>query len=131
MSRTETPMFSNKPYLIRAFYDWIVDNGCTPYLVVNTLREGVEVPEEFIQNDQIVLNIKPEAVVDLELGKRLISFSATFGGVEQTLNIPVVSVKAVYAMENGEGMMFDDSEEEDDMPPEVNDDGKPTLRVLD
>ncbi len=130
---SEQGMFSNKPYLITAFYNWIVDNGCTPYLMVNAQRERVQVPEEFVRNGEIVFNLKPEAVRDLDLGKRTISFRATFGGVEQELIVPVVAVKAIYAMENGEGMMFDTDESEDDMPPEEGgkSKGAPFLRVLD
>lgn len=125
-------MFSNRPYLVNAFYNWIVDNGCTPYLMVNALRDGVKVPEEFVKDGEIVLNVKPEAVRELVLGKRRISFQATFGGVEQELIVPVVAVRAIYAMENGEGMMFGDDESDDDMPPEDNQSAKgaPFLRVV-
>ena len=126
-------MYSNKPYLVRAFYDWIVDCDCTPYLMVDAEIEGVEVPEEHIQNGQIVLNLKPEAVRDLELGKRHISFRATFGGNEMHIYVPMHAIRAVYAMENGEGMMFNEEESEDDYPPEprLQADGKPHLRLLD
>ena len=130
---SEAPaMFSKMPYLVRAFYQWIVDNGCTPYLMVDVEKAGVVVPPDYIQNGQIILNIKPDAVRDLVLGMRKITFRATFAGVEWEIYLPMTSLKAIYAMENGEGMMFDDFEEDDDLPPEQDDQnkGRPHLRVL-
>lgn len=105
-------MSSNKPYLIRAFYDWIVDNECSPYLVVDTTRPGVDVPEEFISDGQIVLNIKPSAVQNLQLSNDLISFHARFSGQPHSIYVPTSAVTAIYARENGAGMVFTADEEQ-------------------
>ncbi len=111
-------MTSNKPYLIRAFYEWIVDNNLTPYLVVNTDIRGCKVPTQHIQNGQIVLNILPSAVGNMLMGNEVISFNARFGGKPFALTVPVKAVLAIYARENGAGTMFDveeDSEQEDEL----------------
>lgn len=106
-----------RPYLIRATYDWILHNGCTPYLLVNTLVDGVWVPQQYVQPDgSIVLNLRPEAAQGLLLGDELIEFSARFGGVPQSVTVPVVAVLALYAKENGRGMVFE-AEEKDGQPP--------------
>ena len=133
-SKDEVSMYSNKPYLVKAFYQWIVDSECTPYLMVDAKRDGVEVPQDYVQNGQIILNIKPESVRHLHLGMRSVRFQATFGGTEYSLHVPMEAVLAVYAMENGEGMMFDAKESSDDYPPEPNDPNgggnKPHLRIV-
>lgn len=100
-------MTSNKPYFIRALYDWILDNTCTPYLVVDATLPFVEVPEQFISEGRIVLNILPSATHNLIIDDEWISFSARFGGVSETINIPIGAVAAIFAHENGEGMGFD------------------------
>jgi len=110
-------MNSLKPYLIRAIYEWIVDNRFTPYLLVNTTVEGAQVPQAFVQDDRIVLNLRPEAVHGLSLGNDHILFSARFGGKPMQVNVPVRSVLAIYAQENGRGMVFDEDEEGDDTSP--------------
>ena len=97
---------STRPYLIRAIYDWAVDNSLTPFLLVDTQVEGVTVPAQFIKDDSIVLNISSTAVRDLSLGDDYISFSARFAGVSQELFVPIASVRAVYAKENGEGIVL-------------------------
>lgn len=102
-----TAMTSNKPYLIRAFYDWIVDNDCTSYLVVVDEYPGLVVPNDISVDSRITLNLKPSAVHDLILGDQLISFSARFSGVSVDLTIPVGSVVAVFAKENGHGTGFE------------------------
>lgn len=99
-------MTSNKPYFIRALYEWILDNNCTPYIVVDATLPFVEVPEQFITEGKIILNILPSATHDLYLGDEWITFSARFSGVSQEINIPLGSVAAIYAQENGEGMGF-------------------------
>jgi stringent starvation protein B len=123
-------MTPNRPYLIRAMYDWICDNGLTPHLAVDAHYPGVRVPQEFVSNGQIVLNLSPSAVQGLVAGNEEIIFSARFGGIPRNLIIPVGAVLAVYARENGEGMAFS----MDDMPPPEPDDpapdeGRPALRV--
>ncbi len=110
-------MTSSRPYLIRAIYDWIADNDMTPYLLVNANMEGVSVPHQYVENGKIILNITAGAVGALSLGDDYIEFNARFGGVSTELVIPVPSVMAIYARENGQGMMFNENENGDDAPP--------------
>ena len=110
-------MISLKPYLVRAIYDWIVDNSLTPYLLVNAEAEGVTVPSQYVQDGKIVLNLRPQAVQGLSLGIHNIAFSARFGGNSMQVDIPMRAVLAIYAQENGKGMIFDDEEGEDETPP--------------
>lgn len=107
-------MTANRPYLLRAFYEWIVDNNGTPYLVVDATFPAVKVPLQFVQNGQIVLNINPSAVGNLQLGNDAVTFNARFGGQPFALYIPVQAVLAIYARENGAGTVFTLEEEEDD-----------------
>lgn len=107
-------MTANRPYLLRAFYDWIVDNNCTPYLVVDATVQGVKVPMQFVQNGQIVLNTAPTAVGNLQLGNDAVTFSARFGGQPFALYIPLNAVLAIYARENGAGTVFTLEEDDDD-----------------
>jgi len=103
---------SSKPYLIRALYDWIVDNGCTPHLVVEAKDERVRVPTQYVKDGAIVLNIAPGAVRDLVLGNDYISFNARFGGVAQDVLFPVGAARMIYARENGQGMALPDEQGE-------------------
>lgn len=116
MSDTSIPMSSNRPYLLRAIYDWVSDNGLTPYLLVNAAFDGVRVPPHVIKNGQVVLNIAMRAVANLELGNDWINFSARFSGVSHTVHVPIGAVLALYAQENGQGMMFP-AEGGDETPP--------------
>ncbi|MEM7465712.1 MAG: ClpXP protease specificity-enhancing factor [Pseudomonadota bacterium] len=99
-------MVSTRPYLVRAIYDWAVDNSFTPFLLIDTSAEGVVIPEQFAKDNSLVLNVAPTAVKDLNLGDEYISFSARFDGVSQELFIPINGVRAVYAKENGEGIVI-------------------------
>jgi stringent starvation protein B len=99
-------MTSNRPYLLRAIYDWISDNGLTPYVLVDAAQPGVRVPAHVVKNGQVVLNLAMRAVANLDLGNDRIAFEARFSGVSQSIVIPVQSVLALYAQENGQGMMF-------------------------
>jgi len=99
-------MSSIKPHLIRAYYDWIVDNQLTPYVVIDTLYPGVSVPQEHVHNGQIVLNISPEACRGLIIEKDRILFSARFGGKVEQVFIPPLAVFEIYAKENGRGSSF-------------------------
>jgi len=101
---------SKRPYLIRALNDWIIDSDLTPYLMVDATGDGVEVPAEFVNDGRIVLNISPGAVRDLLLADDAVSFSARFSGRPFSIQVPVDHILAIYARENGEGMMFDSSE---------------------
>ena len=118
-------MSSNRPYLLRAIYDWISDNQLTPYMLVDATREGVRVPPQVVKDGQVVLNLAMRAVANLDLGNEWISFSARFSGVSQTINIPVQAVLALYAQENGQGMMFPAEEGGDNPPPDMPDDAPP------
>lgn len=99
-------MTPNRPYLLRAFYDWIIDNQCTPHLVVNADYPAVQVPTQFVQDGQIVLNVSPSAVTQISIDNEQVSFSARFGGQPMQIYVPVNAVLAIYARENGEGTVF-------------------------
>lgn len=110
-------MTSSRPYLIRSIYEWIIDNQLTPYLLVNAEAEGVIVPEQFIEDGKIILNVNPSAVEGLQLGNDDILFNARFNGQSMELFVPVNTVMAIYARENGRGMVFNDEIEGPDNPP--------------
>jgi stringent starvation protein B len=101
-------MNSSRPYLIRAIYEWIVDNGLTPHMLVNATLPHTRVPEEFIEDGKIVLNLSVSAVQGLLLGNEHISFAARFSGKSSQIVVPVNAVIALYARENGKGMVFPD-----------------------
>ncbi|MEP6939824.1 MAG: ClpXP protease specificity-enhancing factor [Rudaea sp.] len=103
---TTVVMTSNRPYLLRAMYEWIADNGMTPYILVDAAAPGVLVPKSAIKDGRVVLNIAARAVSQLELGKDSVRFTARFGGVSQAVEAPMAAVLAIYAQENGQGMMF-------------------------
>ena len=96
---------STRPYLIRALHDWCTDNGFTPYLAVH-VGPGVQVPMEYVKNNEIVLNAGFEATSGMKLGNEFIEFKARFGGVAREIVVPVDHVVAIYARENGQGMAF-------------------------
>jgi stringent starvation protein B len=95
-----------KPYLLRALFEWCVDNGYTPHLAVK-VDSRTQVPNEYVKNGEITLNVSPNAVHKLQLGNELIEFSARFGGVARQISVPVSHVYALYARETGHGMTFD------------------------
>jgi len=124
-----------KPYLIRSIYEWIADNDLTPYLLANAEHPAALVPREFVEDGRIVLNLRPAAVEALSLGNEEIEFNARFGGVARHIFVPIRAVLAIYAKENGQGMVFDPADEvEDDTPPEAPDTkppaGRPQLKVV-
>lgn len=153
-------MKPRRPYMLRAFYEWLVDNDLTPHLVVDATLKGVRVPVEFIQDGQIILNIAPRAVGNLLLGDDAVTFNARFGGKPHSVIVPIYALQAIYARENGAGTMFepeeayldalegkeqDDSEQDsglslapgdsnqddgDDDPTPTRPKGKPSLRVI-
>lgn len=96
---------STRPYLIRALHDWCTDNGFTPYIAV-AVGAGVQVPMEYVKNNEIVLNVGFEATSGLKLGNEFIEFKARFGGVAREIMVPIDHVVAIYARENGQGMAF-------------------------
>jgi len=105
VSNPEIPGSSTRPYLIRALHDWCTDNGFTPYLAVHVDR-SVQVPLEYVKNNEIVLNVGFEATSGLKLGNEFIEFRARFGGMARDILVPVDHVVAIYARENGQGMAF-------------------------
>lgn len=107
---------STRPYLIRAIYDWIVDNQLTPHLLIAVTDKDVMVPQQFVEDGKIVLNVSPNAVRDLNLGNESVSFNARFGGVPQDIYAPMSSVRAIYARENGQGISL--GEDDDRIMPE-------------
>ena len=118
-------MTSSRPYLVRAMYQWITDNGMTPHLLVDVSIDGVQVPAEHVQNGKIILNVAPMAIGSLILGDEEITFSARFSGKSMSLYIPIEAVLAVYAKENGQGMMFSEDDgavssdsDDDDLDPD-------------
>ena len=130
-------MTSSRPYLVRAMYQWIADNGMTPHLLVDVTIDGVLVPPEHVQNGKIILNIAPMAVSSLVLGDEEVTFSARFSGQSMGIIIPVEAILAVYAKENGQGMMFSEddgavssSDDGDDPEPDPDKPKRPTLRVV-
>jgi stringent starvation protein B len=120
-------MISNRPYLIRAINEWLLDSQCTPHLLVNAEASGVDVPREHIQEGKIVLNIGPQAVEGLRISNEEVTFLARFSGVSRLISLPVSAVLAIYAKENGRGMMFNEADE-----PEPDDSGpkRPSLKVV-
>ncbi|MCQ8129068.1 ClpXP protease specificity-enhancing factor [Methylomonas rivi] len=124
-----------KPYLIRSIYEWITDNNLTPHLLVNAEYPGVNLPTEFVENGRIVLNIRPSAIQGLVLDNDEIQFNARFSGKPMRINAPTQAILAIYAKENGRGMVFDPEEdaggdnptppEPDNPPPQ-----RPQLRVV-
>ena len=129
-------MTPSKPYVIRAIYDWIVDNNCTPHLLVDAESKGVEVPQDYVTDGQIVLNVSPSAVVNLQLSNESVSFSGRFGGVPVDIMVPVDGVIGIYARENGQGMIFDEESDLDfdPEPPETDptppSSDRPSLRLV-
>jgi stringent starvation protein B len=113
-------MTSHRPYLLRALYEWISDNGMTPHLLVDAGQPGVQVPPHTIKDGKVVLNIAGRAVAKLELGNDAVRFTARFGGVSHPVSVPVSAVLAIYARETGQGMALPEdtgSAETGDEPP--------------
>lgn len=127
-------MSSLKPYLIRAVYEWIVDNEFSPYLLVDAETGNADIPRQYVQDGKIVLNVRPGAVQGLSLGNDWIAFNARFGGVPKQVRFPVSAALAIYAKENGEGMVFD-QQDDDNMSPHDSEKSKengpkPILKVV-
>lgn len=109
-------MTPKRPYLLRALYEWIVDNDLTPHLVVDATIVGTVVPQNFVSEGQIVLNISPTAVQGLQLADHEVRFNARFGGQPMQVVVPMTAALAIYARENGAGAMFEVEPELDKMP---------------
>lgn len=127
-------MTSSRPYLIRALYDWIIDNAMTPHLLVDAEFPGCEVPRQYVEEGRIVFNVNPSAVNGLTLGNEFVMFDARFAGAPMSVIIPVMAVLAVYARENGRGMVFNEEEPGETPPPEPSEPepkpSRPSLRVV-
>ena len=114
-------MTSNRPYLLRALYEWIADNRMTPHILVDAGAPGVDVPEQAVQKGKVILNIDNAAVRELEMGNDWLSFNARFTGRQHDVLVPVEAVLAIYSKENGQGMMF--AQDENGDPPDGSDGG--------
>jgi stringent starvation protein B len=106
---------STKPYLVRALYEWITDNECTPYIIVNAEADDVEVPSQYVEEGRIILNVSEDAVRDLQITNDFLEFNARFNGVATQVYTPIAAILAIYAQENGHGMVF--SEDDLSAPP--------------
>ncbi len=122
-------MTSSKPYLLRALYDWVLDNNLTPYVLVNAEYPNVRVPPAYVEEGKIILNLAPLAVTGFAMNNECLEFKASFGGRLTHLYVPMASVLAIYAFENGRGLFFGSEDEiineitegntgEDNPPPE-------------
>jgi stringent starvation protein B len=126
-------MTPSQPYLVRAIYEWIVDNQLTPYLLVNAENEATHVPRQYVENGKIVLNLGPVAVNNLNMANDYIAFNARFSGKAMDVSFPVSSVLAIYAKENGQGMVFNETDGENPPPepePEPDKPGRPSLKLV-
>lgn len=127
-------MTPSRPYIMRALYEWIVDNDCTPYVLVDATSADVMVPQQFVKDGQIVLNISPGAVMDLTIGNDALAFNGRFGGVATDIYVPIVAVVGIYARENGQGMVFEpeeSTEPPDEPPPDpIKPDSRPSLKIV-
>jgi len=124
-------MSSSVPYLLRAINEWILDNDCTPYLIVDAHAEDASVPLDYVKDGQIVLNISPMAIRDLVIGDEHIAFSGRFGGVPHEIFAPMDAVLGIVAKENGEGMWFPREEASPEPPPKpVKKSSPPSLKVV-
>jgi stringent starvation protein B len=124
-------MTSNRSYLIRAINEWLLDNNCTPHLLVDAEAPGVDVPNQYIQDGKIVLNIGPNAVEGLQVSNEEVTFLARFSGVSQLVSLPISAVLAIYAKENGRGMMFNEEGDSDPEPEDPDEKpSRPSLKVV-
>jgi len=122
-------MTSSKPYLVRALYEWILDNDTTPYILVDTSSAQVVIPPAIANDGKVVLNLAPQAIQNLEMTNQYLSFSTRFNGVAEDIYCPINSLLAIYARENGEGMMFP-AEDSDNAADSSGDDDKPKGPML-
>lgn len=127
-------MLTSRPYLARALYEWLLDNEQTPYIVVDAGKSGVKVPRQFVQNGQIVLNIAPAAVRDLAIENAAVTFGARFSGQPMQVVVPMDALIAIYARENGVGMVFGQEPVMPDFATEedaaLEDEGRPSLESV-
>jgi len=110
-------MLSNKPYLLRAFYQWIVDSKCTAILVIDANNPRCKIPLDFAESGEIVFNISPDAIRDLKMLNECVEFKASFSGVVYVIHAPINAILAIYAEENGEGIFFDAEDDNESVAP--------------
>lgn len=125
-------LISTKPYMLRAMYEWCVDNGLTPHLLV-AVNKKTRVPSAYVKNGEIVLNINYSATKNLLIANDAITFSARFGGVASNVYVPIDAVRGIFARENGQGMFFEVSMDETDAPdepPPTATGGRPALKLV-
>jgi stringent starvation protein B len=103
-------MLSNRPYLLRAFYEWIIDSSCTPILVIDATNPRCKIPKDYAEGGEIVFNISPSAVRDLKITNDLVEFKASFSAVVHIISAPIIAILAIYAEENNEGLFLDAEE---------------------
>jgi len=128
-------MTPSRPYLLRAIHEWIIDNDLTPHILVDASVPGAVVPMQYVEDGKIVFNVAPRAVNTLQMRNDAVEFEARFGGNPMHVYIPIGAVLAVYARENGKGMIFSDEEgteptPPDDGTPEGNKPKRPSLRIV-
>lgn len=129
-----TTMLVQRPYLLRAFYNWIVDSECTPHIIVDATQIGVEVPQKFVEDGKIVLNIAPQSVMQFLMDDDAVAFNARFSGQPMQVYVPLYAIEGIYARENGAGTIFPeepayqalDSTAETDTKPSK----RPTLTIV-
>lgn len=101
-----TEMLVQRPYLMRAFYNWIVDSECTPHIIVDATQANVEVPQQFVEDGKIVLNIAPQSVIQFSMDDHAVAFNARFSGKPMEIYVPLCAIEGIYARENGAGTIF-------------------------
>lgn len=128
----EFKMTSSRPYFLRALHQWIIDNGLTPHIMVDATVKGVVVPEEHVKDGKIVLNLAPQAIRELSMTNDWVTFDTRFSGVTRHIQLPVRAIEAIYALENGRGMVFEHEEWDDEDPttPPASVGGRPSLKVV-
>lgn len=131
----DVPRKSKRPYLLRAMYEWIVDCGHTPHVIVDAERPDVEVPRAYVKDGKIVLNLSATATQGLLLGNESVEFSARFAGIVQHVRLPLAAVLGIYARETGEGMVFSEQDLGPEPPPSPRPSGgeesrRPQLKVV-
>jgi stringent starvation protein B len=104
-------MTPSRPYLIRALYEWLLDNDLTPYVMVDADFPGASVPQQFVNDGKIILNIAPSAIAALAMGNQVVEFKARFSGISYHIILPVMAIQAIYSYENGRGMVFNEEED--------------------
>ena len=133
-------MTSHRPYMIRALNEWILENNCTPYILVNAYANDVQVPQNYVKDGQIILNVSPGAVQGLTITNDGVEFDGRFGGIPSRVSVPTHAVLGIYAKENGQGMIFDTDDpipeppgpgkQEKKEPEEKSKSGRPDLRIV-